>query len=142
MINMSESSKEDFEKELYIRLECWFLDMNNYHTEMVSATISKNYHKSHSFEYHAEFKRMYQKLAYHVHCLLKLHENKSETNSQKQRKLTSKQKDTIIKCLEDYPRLLCSFDIVPSLDLMFRADGHKFSSLFKYLKKIKLYHFR
>ncbi len=47
-------------------------------------------------------------------------------------------KNDIITMIENLPRDLCSFNTPPSLDMMFRSDGHAFSKLFNALKKTNL----
>ncbi|AYV83887.1 MAG: Thg1-like protein 1 [Hyperionvirus sp.] len=113
------TAKYETEKHLIIQT---FLEMAQCHLTHFDEVLS--------FEYNSAMAKLYEKVANHTLKANELfHQIKSEDKNRK---------DELIALLEDLPRKLGGYNVPLTLDLMFRADGHTFSKLFSFFKKIDL----
>ncbi|AYV80500.1 MAG: hypothetical protein Harvfovirus2_30 [Harvfovirus sp.] len=99
-----------------------FMEMAGYHL--------MNHDKIQELSYNNAMCKLYDKVAHHtVKARELLHFIRTEDKNKK---------DELIAMLEDLPRQMGGFNIPLTLDLMFRADGHGFSKLLGFFKKIDL----
>jgi hypothetical protein len=99
-----------------------FIHMAQYHMENYEAVLS--------FDYNDTIRSLYDRVAFHSLTALELFRGIKAKHKNK--------KDVIIGMLEDLPRTIGGYNVPLTLDLVFRADGHAFSKLFGYYKKVDL----